>query len=153
MKLYLGADHAGYELKEKVKPKLTRKYEVVDCGAKKYDAKDDYPDYAKAVGKKMAKKGFGVLFCGSAEGMCIAANKMKGIRAIASTDEKMVKQARQHNDANVLCLPGGGMRRKVKGIGISAQKALRLIEVFVNASFSNAIRHQRRLRKIKAMER
>jgi len=148
MKLFLGADHAGFELKEKIKPKLTENYEVVDCGAKKYDKNDDYPDYAKAVGKEVAKQGYGILFCGSAEGMCIAANKIKGVRAIPATEEKIVKLAREHNDANVLCLPGGGMRKKVKGIGITPQKALKLIKTFVNTKFSNETRHQRRIAKI-----
>ncbi|MBW3019311.1 RpiB/LacA/LacB family sugar-phosphate isomerase [Candidatus Woesearchaeota archaeon] len=153
--IIIGADHAGYHLKEKVKDALRKKgYDVEDYGALEYDKNDDYPDYAKKVAEAVVRnKGLGVLFCGSAEGMCIAANKIKGARAISATDAKLVKLAREHNDANILCLPGGGMRKKVKGIGINTEKALKLIDAFLKTKFSNVERHKRRLNKIKKMER
>jgi ribose 5-phosphate isomerase B len=154
IKIYLGADHAGYELKEKVKAKLRKKYDVSDYGNLKYDPNDDYPDFAKKVAEAVAKdKAFGVLFCGSAEGVCIAANKVKGARAIASTNEIIVKLAREHNDANILCLPGGKMKKEVKGIAVSADKAVKLIQTFVKTKFSTVKRRVRRLNKIKKMER
>ena len=153
--IIIGADHAGFELKEKVKEKLRKKgYEVDDYGALEHDKDDDYPDYAKVVGEAVVKrKKPGILFCGSAEGMCIAANKVKGARAIAATDEKLVKKAKEHNDANILCLPGGGMKKKVKGIGIDPAKAMKLIDVFLKTKFSGEARHKRRLRKIAKIEK
>lgn len=154
-KINIGADHAGFELKEKIKERLRNKgYDVHDYGALVYEKDDDYPDYAKMVAEATAKgKDFGVLICGSAEGICIAANKINGIRAVAVTDEQKAKLAREHNDANILCLPGGGMRKKIDGVGIGAAKAVKLIERFVKTKFSGAKRHKRRLRKIAKMEK
>lgn len=148
-RIHIGADHAGYDLKEKIKRKLPN---VQDHGAYKYEKADDYPDYAKKVCKSMKKGDFGILFCGSAEGMCIAANKIKGIRAIVATDEKIAELSRKHNDANVLCLPGGKMRKQVKGIGITEKQAMKVINTFLKTEFSQAERHKRRLKKIKKIE-
>lgn len=149
-RIFVGADHGGYELKEKAKETLRKKgWEVDDYGALDYDMKDDYPDYARLVAQAVRnKKRPGVLFCGSAEGMCIAANKMKGIRAVVAKEPKTAKLAREHNNANVLCLPGGGMRKRLDGVGISAAKAVKLIELFVKTKFSGEARHRRRIRKI-----
>lgn len=152
--LHLGADHAGFRLKEAVKKSLSNKYHIVDHGADAYKKDDDYPDYAATVGRAVAgKNAFGILFCGSAEGICIAANKIKGIRAIVATDPKIAKHARKHNNANVLCLPGGEMRTPVKGIGLTKEQALAIIRAFTNTPFSEAPRHKRRIQKIKKLER
>ena len=147
--IHIGSDHAGFELKEKVKKNLEN---VIDHGAYEYKKTDDYPDYAQKVCKSMKKGAMGLLFCGSAEGMCIAANKIKGIRAIVATDEKIAELARKHNDANVLCLPGGQMQKKIKGIGLTEKQAMKVINKFLKTKFSQAERHKRRLKKIKKME-
>ena len=154
-KIYLGADHAGFHLKEKVKEWLKKKkIPFEDCGNLKYEKYDDYPDYAAKAGRKVAKmKSKGILFCGSAEGICIAANKIKGVRAVAVWKPRMAQQSRGHNDANVLCLSGGGTLKKVKGMGLSLAQATKIIEKFLGTPFSQASRHVRRVKKIKKLER
>ena len=152
-KIYLGSDHAGFQLKEKIKKWLDKKniaYE--DLGNFRYDKNDDYPDYAKKVAQKVVKdKTFGILVCGSAEGMCIAANKVSGIRAVAPYSEIITKLAREHNDANIMCLSGGGTLKPIKSMSI--QKTVKLIDTFLGTRFSKVKRHQRRLSKIKKLEK
>ncbi|MDP3734614.1 MAG: RpiB/LacA/LacB family sugar-phosphate isomerase [Nanoarchaeota archaeon] len=152
--IYLGADHAGFELKEKVKQWLKKKrIPFQDLGNVKYDQDDDYPDYAEKVGRQVVRaKSKGILFCGSAEGICIAANKMKGVRAVAVWDTRMAEQSRRHNDANVLCLSGGGTLTMVPGLGLPFDTAQKIINVWLTTPFSNAARHQRRIQKIKKLE-
>lgn len=154
-KIYLGSDHAGFNLKEKVKKWLEKeKIPFEDLGNLKYEKYDDYPDYATKVGRQVVKKkSKGLLFCGSAEGICIAANKIKGVRAVAVWDPRMAKQSRQHNDANVLCLSGGETLKKVKGMALTFKKAKKIITVWLNTPFSEASRHIRRINKIRKMER
>ncbi|MEA3272071.1 MAG: RpiB/LacA/LacB family sugar-phosphate isomerase, partial [Patescibacteria group bacterium] len=107
MKIFLGADHAGFKLKEQIKKYLEKSgHKVLDEGALKYNKKDDYPDFAAKVAKKVKGDNSGVLVCGSSHGVCIAANKFKGVRAVAVSNTKDAKLTRQHNDANVLCLSG-----------------------------------------------
>src|SRR3989344_8411797 len=107
-KIYLGSDHAGFKLKQKVEAWLHRKnipYE--DLGNRAYDPSDDYPDFAEIVAKRSVdEKSFGILICGSAQGMCIAANKIKGARAIVPYSLKEAKLSREHNHANIICLSG-----------------------------------------------
>ena len=106
MTVILGADHAGFALKEKLKQALTDADFVVE--AKTLDKNDDYPDYAIAVANRVkdGQEMKGILVCGSGAGVCIAANKIKNIRAIAATNVAEAKLTREHNDANVLCLSG-----------------------------------------------
>ncbi len=141
----IGADHAGFKLKNQLAEALAKLgYSVWDLGAEKLDPKDDYPDFAFAVGEAVAAgRGVGLLVCGSGQGVAIAANKIPGVRAVAVSSEKEVKLAREHNDANVLCLSGWGM---------SAAKALKIAQTFAETSFSGAARHRRRLKKISAAE-
>ncbi len=152
-KIYLGADHAGFHLKEKIKLWLVKnKIAYEDLGNFKFDKNDDYPDYAKKVAQKVVKeKTKGILVCGSAEGMCIAANKIKGIRAVAPYSEKIVRLAREHNDANIICLSGGGMLKPMGSM--SMIKVAKMINLFLKTAFSKAKRHQRRINKIKRLER
>lgn len=152
--LYLGADHAGFELKEQLKQYLQKKgYAVHDFGAWEYDKNDDYPDYAIPVAEMaVSKKGKGIIVCGSAEGVCIAANKVKGARAVAAFDAASAKLTRSHNDANVLCLAGGKMARKVKGVGLTLAKAKQIVDAWLKTDFSHEARHLRRLRKIQHYE-
>ena len=151
--IYLGADHAGFKLKEKIKLWLVKnKIAYEDLGNFKFDKNDDYPDFAAKVAKKVVKeKTQGILVCGSAEGVCIAANKIAGARAVNPHDTIKTKFARNHEDANILCLAGG--ETKTPQPRMSMIKASKLINLFLNTPFSGAKRHQRRLNKIKKLER
>ena len=151
--IYLGADHAGFELKEKVKDYLKQKgLELEDLGAHTLDKNDDYPDYAKAVADKVAAdpSARGILFCGSAEGICIAANKIKGIRAVAVWTTTSAKLSCEHNDANVLCLSGGQTLTPIPGT--SFEDAKEIIDTWLNTPFSGEERHLRRIGKISNLE-
>lgn len=144
--LYLGADHAGFELKEFLKSYLKKKgFKIYDEGAHKLDKTDDYPDFAAKVAREVAENpdALGILFCGSAQGMCIAANKILNIRAVAPSNVKEAKITRTHNNANVLCLAGWTL---------SALKAHKIVDAWLGAEFSNEPRHVRRLKKITDIE-
>jgi len=109
MKVAIGADHAGFEFKEKLKKFLIENnYEVEDFGAHTFDKDDGFPDYAIPVAKSVAegKNERGVLVCGSGIGVSIAANKIRGVRAVNCTSEEFARLSRQHNDTNVICFPG-----------------------------------------------
>ncbi len=140
-KFYLGADHAGYETKEEIQKYLQRTgNESVDLGTHSNDSVD-YPDYAVKVARKVAKdKGsFGVLVCGTGIGMSIAANKIKGIRAAHVTSVNEAKLAREHNDANVLCV---GARIN------SPTEIKKMIKAFLAEKPSKVKRHKARVEKL-----
>jgi len=140
MKVIIGADHAGFKLKESIKKYLKRLgYKVEDVGAKKYIATDDYPIYAKKAAKKVGKQNKAILFCGSAEGICIAANKTKGIRGVAVWTLTNAKLSRQHNDANVLCLSGWQL---------PLAKAKKIVKLWLETPFSGEERHKRRIKQL-----
>ncbi len=144
--IYLGADHGGYDLKEKIKAHLAGlKIAVSDLGA--FDEEpSDYPDYAFAVAEKVRDGGaddFGILVCTTSIGTCVAANKIKGVRGAVGYTEHAVEQARDHVDANVLCL---GAEE------IDHDAAVRMVDIFLNTHFSGAERHVRRLSKIQQRE-
>jgi ribose 5-phosphate isomerase B len=146
MKIFLGTDHAGFELKEEIKKFLNeRGHEVVDCGAVEFDPNDDYPDFcAEAARGVSANEGsIGFVFGKSGAGEAITANKFKGIRAVLAVDEGNVKLAREHNDANVLSL---GARFYTN------ETAKNLVKLFIDTPFSNEERHKRRIEKIKSIE-
>lgn len=109
MKIAIGADHAGFEFKEQLKDFLLKNnYEVKDFGAHTFDKEDGFPDYAIPVAKAIGNKEFdrGILVCGSGIGVSIAANKVKGVRAVNCTSEDFARLSRQHNNTNVICFPG-----------------------------------------------
>jgi len=141
----LGADHAGFPLKEDLKAWLiTRGYDVVDFGTQSADAVD-YPDYAAAVASAVTagKADFGVLVCGTGIGMAIAANKLPGIRAAACSDAYTARMSREHNDANILAL----------GARITGRDAaIEILETWLAAAFAGG-RHARRVDKIVALDR
>lgn len=143
--IYLGGDHAGFKLKQEMAGYLkSLGYEVSDLGAKKLNPKDDYPDYGFKVGEKVVETGEkGILFCGSAEGVCIAANKVEGVRAVNPANIKLAKLSREHNDANVLCLSGWYA---------SSSVAKKIISVWLKTPFSGEARHTRRIKKISRFE-
>ncbi len=143
MKIYIGADHAGFELKEKLKVFLSEKgYQVEDKGALKYDSEDDYPDFIRPVAEAVSREpeSRGVVLGGSGQGEAIVANRIKGIRAVVycGGSTKIVKLSREHNDANILSL---GARF------ISEEKAKKAVELWLSTSFKGG-RHQRRIEKI-----
>lgn len=147
MKVYLGADHGGYQLKEKIKGWLDQwKYPYADLGNTQLDNSDDYPDFAFKVGEAVAGEpnSRGVLACRSGVGMAIAANKIKGIRAVAPVDEASAIHSRSHNDANVLALSGDSL---------SDEKAKKVLKIWIETKFSNEERHRRRLAKIASYEK
>ena len=140
-KIYLGSDHAGFELKEKIKGFLTDLgYQYEDLGPKKYEAGDDYPDYAYLVANKVSETdSYGILVCSSGVGMCIAANKVKGIRAVNAYNVEVAEKSREHNNTNILCL---GQNY------INSQFAKDIIKVWLETDFSSEERHLRRVQKI-----
>lgn len=151
--IYLGSDHAGFELKEKLKDFLKKKYRVRDLGPWEYVKTDDYPDYAVPVAKLTVKTGGkGILVCGSAEGICIAANKVKGARAVPVWSTTNAKLSRRHNDANILCLAGGKTVQKTHGLGITFAQAKKIVNTWLKTPFSGAERHLRRIKKIHKYE-
>lgn len=154
MKVYLGADHAGFDLKENLKKFLDKKkIKYEDLGAYKLNKNDDYPDFALKVAKKVSKeKGSrGILICGTGMGMDVAANKVKGIRAIPVWNEKLAKLSRSHNDANILSLSGGKILKKVPGVGLSPKKAEKIVSIWLKTPFEGG-RHRRRIKKITSYE-
>jgi RpiB/LacA/LacB family sugar-phosphate isomerase len=145
MKIALGADHAGYELKECVKVRLLAlNYQVLDLGTNSREPVD-YPDFAEAVGLAVrdGKAERGIVVCGSGVGASVAANKIPGIRAGLCHDHYSAHQGVEHDDMNVLVMGG-------RIIGESV--ALELVRAFLDARYSNEDRHQRRLEKVKAIE-
>ncbi len=152
--IYLGADHAGFAMKEKLKAYLQKRgKQVKDLGAWKLNPTDDYPDIAIPVAELTVKtQSKGILICGSAEGVCIAANKVKGARAIAAWDAKTAKLSRSHNDANILCLAGGNTVDKNRPPTIPFAKLTSIVNVWLTTEFSGEARHKRRLDKIAEYE-
>ena len=147
MKIYLASDHAGFHLKETVMAHLSKAgYEVEDAGDKVLDPADDYPQFAYAAVTKMLgdedPDARAILLCGGGQGMCIAANRVRGIRAVVVWNEHEAKMARNDNDSNVLCLPARSLEEA---------DALRLIDVWLTTKFSGAPRHARRLREIEEL--
>ncbi len=140
MKIALGADHGGYELKEQVKKHLSDKgYEVIDFGTNSTESVD-YPVYAKKVGEAVVAQNadFGIVICGTGIGISMAANKVKGIRAALCHNVFTARLAREHNDANVLAMGG-----RVLGTGL----ALEMVDVFLTTKFEGG-RHKRRVDQI-----
>lgn len=141
MRIALGADHAGYKLKEIIINYLKRKkIEFNDFGTHTEESVD-YPDYAKPVAEAVAAGKFdrGILICGSGVGMSITANKVKGIRAVLVHDTYTAKQSRAHGDCNVLCLAGKKL---------SKAKGTKIVDIWLKTEFSGEERHLRRIRKI-----
>ena len=145
MKIAIGADHAGYELKEKVRRWLVQHGIEVDDQGTNSSESVDYPDYARAVAEEVSRKNadFGILVCGSGIGMAIVANKVPGVRAANVSSEQEAELSRAHNDANVLTL---GARL------MDEHNAFQILDVWLSTSFAGG-RHQRRVDKIADIER
>jgi ribose 5-phosphate isomerase B len=136
----IGSDHAGFEYKMAIVKWLTEKgYQVQDKGVNE-NKSVDYPDYAHPVADSVEKgeSAFGILLCGSANGVCITANKHQGIRAGLAFETEVARLIRQHNDANVICIPARF---------VSLEYAKQMIEIFISTPFEGG-RHQTRVNKI-----
>lgn len=140
MKLAIASDHAGYELKEKMKAHLSGLgHQMEDFGTNNTDS-TDYPDYAHPLASsvKSGSNALGILICGSGNGVCMTANHHDGIRAALAWNSEVAALARQHNNANVLCLPARY---------ISDEEAFSITEAYLDAQFEGG-RHERRVEKI-----
>jgi ribose 5-phosphate isomerase B len=146
MKIVIGADHAGLDLKEYLRQELEEEgHTLVDVGAYEYDRDDDYPDFAARVGRAVAagEGERGLLVCGSGVGACIAANKIRGVRACLCHDIYSAVQGVEHDDMNVLCLGS---------LIVGRALARKLVDGFLGATFLAEGRYQRRLDKVIALE-
>jgi ribose 5-phosphate isomerase B len=142
----IGADHAGFALKETLKAYLLEAgFDLVDLGAHAYNKTDDYPDFSVAVAEAVVtKKGArGILVCGSGVGACIAANKISGARACLCHDIYSAVQGVEHDDMNILCLGG---------LIVGPELAKKLVLGYLNAAFINEGRYLRRVKKVIALE-
>ena len=145
MRVVIGSDHAGFELKKDVAAYLREaKYQIVDVGTASNDPVD-YPDYAEAVGAELqeGRADRGILICGSGVGASVAANKLRGVRAGLCHDTYSAHQGVEHDDMNVLVLGARVIGREL---------ALELVRAFLEARFTAEERHRRRLEKVEALE-
>ncbi len=139
-KIFISSDHAGYNLKEQIKKKFSKKYRFQDLGTNSSKVSVNYPDYAHKLCKKIINNtsNMGILVCGSGMGMSMAANKHKKIRAAVCYSTKNTKLSRLHNNANIITL-GSRLTKK--------NTAFKCIEVFINTKFEGG-RHKKRVKKI-----
>jgi len=147
MVIYFGADHRGFNLKERLKDFLRSEgYEVADMGNARYEESDDYPDFAAKVAKKVSldtERSRGVLICGSGVGVDVVANKFKNVRSALAISSDQIYSARHDDDVNILSLAADF---------ISEDDAKKLLQVFLATPFSGDERHRRRLDKISAID-
>ena len=139
-KVSLASDHAGFNLKERIKKFLIKKkIKVIDLGPKNNNSVD-YPDYAKKVARNVSSKksNMGILVCGSGTGMAMSANKFKKIRAVVCYNKASTRLSRQHNNANIMAL-GSRLTKKTN--------AIKLVNIFLNTKFEGG-RHLRRVKKV-----
>jgi len=142
MKIYLGADHNGFSMKEYLQDYLeSHDYQVRDLGNVKWQKNDDYPDWAKKVVQqiKKDKKSLGILMCGSGQGMCMVANKYKNVRAGIAWSSATARRMKHDDDTNILCLPAWILTNK---------QSAHVVKAWLNTDFSNLSRHKRRIKKI-----
>ncbi len=146
MRIAIGGDHAGYELKSTLRSFLEKAgHEVEDVGADSYDPDDDYPvpSFAVAEAVQSGRAQRGIIVCGSGVGACVAANKMRGVRAGTCHDTYSAHQGVEHDDMNVLTLGA-----RIIGIALAKE----LVTAFIGAKFIDKERYRRRLEKVRARE-
>ncbi|MDA2922799.1 RpiB/LacA/LacB family sugar-phosphate isomerase [Patescibacteria group bacterium AH-259-L07] len=142
MTIFIGSDHAGFTLKQELKKYLdTLGIKCEDAGNIVFDPTDDYPDFSYAVARKVRKTrgARGILICDSGVGVCMAANKVSGIRAVNAYNIKIAEKSREHNNSNILCLGQDYM---------SSRQAEKIVKAWLETKFSAATRHHRRVDKI-----
>jgi ribose 5-phosphate isomerase B len=147
MRVYLGADHAGYELKVHLASHLPGQgYQVLDMGAAAFDPEDDYPTFCFRVGTRVVADpgSLGIVLGGSGNGEQIAANKVPGVRAALAWNTEVARLAREHNDANIVAI-GGRMH--------TLDEATAIVATFLSTPFSGAERHVRRIEQIAQYEK
>ena len=139
-KIFISSDHAGYNLKEQIKKKFSKRFKFQDLGTYNSEKSVNYPDYAHKLCKKVSlnSKNMGILVCGSGMGMSMAANRHKKIRAAVCYSTKNTKLSRLHNNANIITL-GSRLTKK--------NTAFKCIEIFMNTDFESG-RHKKRVKKI-----
>lgn len=144
MKIIIGSDHAGYRLKEELKKYLEGLGHTVEDYGTNSEQSVDYPKFGYAVASAAAKsKSMGILICGSGIGMSMIANKVKGIRAAVCHNEYTARVAREHNDANILCLGARILKN---------EEAKKITKVFLETEFSREKRHRKRVNEIRKLE-
>jgi ribose 5-phosphate isomerase B len=146
MKIIIGADHRGFNLKEFLKEKLKNEgYEVIDCGNLVYDPEDDYSDFAFRVGESIKENpgSLGILICGSGAGVCFAVNKIKGIRGALAMNPEMAKIIKADDDINVLCLASDFIEENL---------AWETVKAFLETKFKNEEKYLRRIKKVEDYE-
>lgn len=144
MKVYLGADHNGFHMKEDVFAYLSKRgVDVEDVGDREYDADDDFPEFAQmAAIKVLGEEGSrAILICGGGQGMCMAANRFRGIRASVIWDEYEARMTRNDNDSNVLCLPSRVLEK-------DKAEWQAIIDTWLETPFATAERYKRRNRQL-----
>ncbi len=144
MKIFIGADHNGFDLKKTLAEYLTRGgYEVVDEGDTEKHPDDDYPQFASQVVQAMSADPSvdvcGILICGSGQGMCVAANRFKGVRAALAYDQESARSARNDDDANVLCLPARSLE---------FEQVVGIVHTWLMTPFAGAPRFKRRIEEL-----
>ncbi len=147
MKVYFGADHRGFNLKETLKKQAGGNFEVVDLGNKVYDEGDDYPDFAALVAGRVGYDPInsrGVLICGSGAGVDVTANKFAGVRSVLGISSEQVKAARSDDDVNVLSIAANFTKD---------EEASAMLKVFLETEFSGEERYKRRIKKISEIEK
>src|SRR5574344_2559461 len=146
MKIVIGADHGGFELKNSIIQALSKKATFIDAGPVALDAGDDYPDYGDAVAEAVAEgqADFGVLVCRSGVGMSMVANRFLNVRAAICPDAATAKTTREHNNANVACLAADKL---------DAKAAAEIVKAFISAKASKEVRHVRRVAKLERARR
>jgi ribose 5-phosphate isomerase B len=144
MKIYVGADHNGFYLKTSLVEYLKKAgYDIVDDGNLTLDPADDFPVIATKVVKDVLSStdddARGILICGSGQGVCMAANRFKGIRAALGYDRQTVRAARNDDNSNVLCLSALGLEKEAANV---------IVETWLNTPFANAVRYARRIKEL-----
>ena len=152
MRVYLGADHQGFFLKNKVRDYLTKAgYQITDYSNEELDPDDDFPKYARLAAKRVVDEkddtDVAILVCGGGQGMCIAANRIKGVRAIVASSVEDATYGRNDNDANVLCLPARVLDREYN---IPLWRDI--VDAFMNTPFAGAERYIRRNRELDQLD-
>lgn len=152
MRVYLGADHQGFFLKNKVRDYLTKAgYQITDYSNEELDPDDDFPKYAKLAAKRVVDEkddtDVAILVCGGGQGMCMAANRIKGVRAIVASSVEDATYGRNDNDANVLCLPARVLDREYN---IPLWRDI--VDAFMNTPFVGAERYIRRNRELDQLD-
>jgi ribose 5-phosphate isomerase B len=144
MKIYIGADHRGFQLKQDLLIRLRRaEHEIIDEGDRRYDPDDDFPRYAAKVANAVRQDkdtgARGILLCGSGQGVAMAANRLKGVRACIGYSRQAVQASRSDDDSNVLCLPSDDMK---------SEQAYEIVELWLRTPFAAAPRYIRRIREM-----